>query len=54
MNNLKEEEPENYDAAEAVGRELQSPYRAPSIPALPPRPHEGLFWLKITLTFAKK
>jgi len=54
MNNLKEDEPKNYDAAEVVGRELQSPNRAPSIPAPPPRPEKQLVWLKITLTFAKK
>jgi len=54
MNNLKEEEPKNYDAAELVGRELQSPYRAASITAPSPRPQKQQLWLQITLTFAKK
>jgi len=38
MNKLKEEKPENYDAAELVGWELQSPKRAPSVPTPPTRP----------------
>jgi hypothetical protein len=44
MNKLKEEKLKNYDAAEVVGRELQSPYRAPSIPAPPAQPKKTLFW----------
>jgi hypothetical protein len=54
MNKLQEEETKNYDAAELVGRELQSPYQAPSIPVPPPRPQKQLLWLQITLTFAEK
>jgi hypothetical protein len=54
MNNLKEEKSTNYDAAELVGRELQSPYRASSIPVLPPRPQKQQLWLQMTLTFAEK
>jgi len=53
MNNLKEDEPKNYDAAEVVGRELQSPNRAPSIPAPPPRSEKQRHWLKMNLTFIK-
>jgi len=54
MNNLKEEESKNHDAAKGGGRELQSPYRAPSIPVPPPRPQKQQLWLKISLTFAKE
>jgi len=38
MNKLKEKKPKNYDATELVGREFQSPYQAPFIPAPPTRP----------------
>jgi hypothetical protein len=38
MNNLKEGESKNYDATKVVRRELQSPCRAPFIPA----PHLGV------------
>jgi len=54
MNNLKEEESKKYDAAEVGGRELQSPYRAPSIPVPPPRPQKQILWFKINLTFTKE
>jgi hypothetical protein len=33
MNKLKEEKTKNYDATDLVGREIQSPYQAPFIPA---------------------
>ena len=43
MKKRKKEKLKNYDTAEVVGRELQSPYRAPSIPAPPPRPKKHYF-----------
>ena len=53
MNKQKEEKSKKHDATEVVGRELQSPYRAPSIPAPPPRSEKQRHWLKMNLTFVK-
>jgi len=38
MNKLKEEKPENYDAAELVGWEQKEPVRATGVPTPPTRP----------------
>jgi hypothetical protein len=53
MNDQKEAKSKNHDSAELVGRELQSLYRAPSIPAPPARLQKQLQWLKMTLTLTK-